>query len=92
MRNKTVGVRLDDDEIRQIRKYTGGTDSERLRSIIHTRSIAEAISEPLEQRINALEQEIEQLRSETEKANTKMRRAGETYESINKSLNKLLNK
>lgn len=97
MRYHRINVRLDPEEVEALRQNPGNTDSERIRSIIHTRSIADAISEPLEQRINELEQqqkktnsELNRLRTVIENATDKMRQTGEALEIINKNVKRLI--
>lgn len=97
MRYHRINVRLSQEEVEALRKNPGGSDSERIRSLLHTRSIADAISEPIEQRIIDLEEaqkkhnsELNRLRGVIDNAVKKMEATGEAMKVINKNVKRLL--
>lgn len=94
MRMHRINLRLTGEELEALRRYAGKSDSERVRSMLHTHVLADAISEPIENRINTLEteqrankDEISALRDTIETANQKMREAAQTMHSLYNFMN-----
>lgn len=86
MRGKMVGVRLDDDEIKALRKNAGASDSERLRSIIHTKSVADAISTPILERLNQIESREEKIESELKRLRTVIQQTSQKQDDTSEAI------
>lgn len=99
MRHHRINLRLTSDEVYALRSFSGNSDSQRVRSMLHSHSLADAISEPLEQRINDLEEkqqthnnEINRLRGVIENATQQMSDTGQAMKTINKNVKSLYDK
>jgi len=98
MRHHRINLRLTGDEVEALRSFSGNSDSERVRSMLHTQSLADAISEPLEQRIFELEEaqkkqnnELKRLRGVIDNAVKKMEATGRAMKTINQNVKSLMN-